>query len=284
MTINVALATAEAIVFGCDSTSSVTQSMLNPFALPYTQDAQGKYKVEFDQKNLTSVVTNSWDGTKKMLMISEGNNPVVAVTAGMARLNERSMASLALEFQQQNELTGSIEDYIEKFSVFMRDCYEEHYKKHPAPVPFQTGPKFLIGGFGAHADYPALFRVKTKENTVEKHLDKGRSGVYWAGQANAVQRIIFGLDGALMHQIQQQAPNLPLAEHQTKISFANLPLQEAVNLVSYLVLVQMGLSRFEDGVPTVGGRIHIGVITKGRFRLLNEPELVHRHIGFFNED
>jgi hypothetical protein len=60
-----------------------------------------------------------------------------------------------------------------------------------------------------------------------------------------------------------------------------LPLQEAITFVAFLVNLQSGKSRFARGVATVGGRTHIGIITKGKdFRLLDEPELKHRHTGF----
>ena len=45
------------------------------------------------------------------------------------------------------------------------------------------------------------------------------------------------------------------------IDYANLPHQEAINFVSFLVLLQDGRARFGRGVPTVGGRTHIGIIT-----------------------
>jgi hypothetical protein len=68
------------------------------------------------------------------------------------------------------------------------------------------------------------------------------------------------------------------------IDYANLPLQEAVNFVSFLVLVQDGQARFARGVPTVGGRTHLGVVTKDKgFQLLDEPALSHRYTGFSDD-
>ena len=64
------------------------------------------------------------------------------------------------------------------------------------------------------------------------------------------------------------------------IDFANLPLQDAVDLVAYLVNLQSGKSKFVRGVPTVGGRTHIGIIDKNGFKMLNEPDLVHRNTGY----
>lgn len=67
------------------------------------------------------------------------------------------------------------------------------------------------------------------------------------------------------------------------IDYANLPTQSAVEFVSYLVNLQSGKSKFVRGVPTVGGRTHIGIIQRGKFEMLNEPELQHRNTGYDRE-
>lgn len=67
------------------------------------------------------------------------------------------------------------------------------------------------------------------------------------------------------------------------IPYSALPLQEAINFVSYLIMMQAGKSRFAPGVATVGGRTHIGVITRDGFKQLNEPELAHHHTGFSDD-
>ena len=76
----------------------------------------------------------------------------------------------------------------------------------------------------------------------------------------------------------------PWQSFQLGVPYSVLPLQEAVNLVSYLILLQAGKSRFARGVATVGGRTHIGVITKDKgYRQLNEPELAHHYVGFADD-
>ena len=64
------------------------------------------------------------------------------------------------------------------------------------------------------------------------------------------------------------------------IDYPNLPLQEAVNFVSTMVMSQASKARFARGVATVGGRTHLGIITKANgFEALNEPEIVHKFTG-----
>ena len=68
------------------------------------------------------------------------------------------------------------------------------------------------------------------------------------------------------------------------IECSNLPLQEAVNFASAMVMVQASHSRFATGVATVGGRTHIGIVTKAKgFWALNEPEITHRFTGLSDD-
>ena len=53
-----------------------------------------------------------------------------------------------------------------------------------------------------------------------------------------------------------------------------------IDFVSWLVMIQSGKAKFAIGLPTVGGRTHIGVITKNEFKLLGELDLEHRFTGF----
>lgn len=73
----------------------------------------------------------------------------------------------------------------------------------------------------------------------------------------------------------------PWGDFQLDIECHNLPLQDAVDLVSYLVNLQSGRAKFVRGVATVGGRTRIGYITRTTdFEMINEPEIVHRNTGF----
>ena len=53
-----------------------------------------------------------------------------------------------------------------------------------------------------------------------------------------------------------------------------------MDLVAFLVNLQSGRAKFGSGVATVGGRTHVGVITKNRFEMLEEPRLKHTNTGF----
>ncbi len=115
MTINVVLATSDALVFGCDSIASTVGYMVDPFSLPWQKDASGNVQkdangnpiVVLEMSKVEQVVTNAWGGVTKMFCLHEGRTPVVAVTAGLAKFKGgRTIKSLAEEFAE-NQKTRS---------------------------------------------------------------------------------------------------------------------------------------------------------------------------------
>ena len=92
MTINIAVLTSEGIVFGCDSIASATGYFVNPFACRSEDPASdGSLRITITPKDIVSQVTNAWDGVTKMFPLQAGTCPVAGVTAGLAKLNSRSM-------------------------------------------------------------------------------------------------------------------------------------------------------------------------------------------------
>jgi hypothetical protein len=335
------LVTSEALVLGCDSVASTSSYFLDPISLPWVtdetgqhlKDADGKFTLKFAYSDYQSVVTNAWGGVTKMFEIHPSPSPVVAITAGLAKLNDRPMASYANEFlgdcSSRNPKLVSIETICRQFLKFMRREYDRHYKGSAWPVQLRDGPEFLVGGFGRDDAFPSLFRLNVQNNTLSQEYGPGkaRAGVSWNGQADALERFIRGYDRAVRAHVQMQSltrlkthaedsqkyvtdlvnrildalkqpmpAGIDIALPELKdlgldwdrfavpIDYANLPLQEAVSFVSAMVMVQASRARFAHGVATVGGRTHIGVVTKQNgFRLLNEPELAHRYTGFSDD-
>ena len=219
-----------------------------------------------------------------MFPIGTDRVPVIAIAAGMARLKDRTVGSLGLEFQRSAREGRTVKDTANEFLEFVRGYYDQHYEGSQVPELFRDGPMFLVGGFGQHARFPALYRLNIQANTSTKEFANGESGLCWGGQADAVERIIRGYDARLRQEIEERIEDFPFDQHKRQINYANLPLQDGVNMVSYFVLMQAGMARFGDGIATVGGRTHVAVVTKEKgVTMLNEPQLTHKYIGFSDE-
>jgi hypothetical protein len=83
---------------------------------------------------------------------------------------------------------------------------------------------------------------------------------------------------------EQVPPTLPWDSGIAPIDWANLPTQYAVDLVSTLVNAESGIQRFSSGIPVVGGRTRIGLLRRGEpFEMVNEPAVIHTHLGYSSD-
>jgi hypothetical protein len=338
MTINVALVTSEALVFGCDSTASMSGYFLNPFGKGLQLDKNGKpahdadgcYSIKFKYEQLDNIVTDAWGGVTKMFHLADGPCQVAGVTAGLASLSQRPIALIAEEFcshHKRKPTLKTVDAVAKAFLKFMRSEFENHYKNSKIPVPLREAPEFLLGGYGPNDKFPSLFRVNVRDNKLVNEFRGGGTGIAWNAQSDVVERVLRGYDRQLrsavddqlqkgiktytdemnkavldiisriLSKLKQPMPKgvkttlptvnpltLPWDSLRLDVGYGNLPLQEAVHFASYLVLMQSGRYRFAKGVATVGGRTHVGVITKDKgFRKLNEPELAHKWTGFADD-
>lgn len=334
MTINVGLITNDALVLGCDSIASTTTPMIDAKEAVFQKDKDGNFRkdeegnlvVALDPNGIEMVVTDFKSGVTKMFDLYQGEGTFAgATTAGLAKLNNKPIATLAKEFRVNitSQSPKSIYYIAEQFLAHIRDIYVEDMKETGLPEDYWPSLEFLVGGLGQNDSFPSLYRLDVKRDKMSTEFSEGNAGISWAGQAEAVERLLWGADRYYMQdviekfeQYQQEvkdkttqiieevlnhhevtlpphvdtefpAPPSPKSFQRTEtgIDFANLPLQDGVNLTSFLVTVQSGKDKFTRGPATVGGRVHIGVVSKSRggFEMLNEPELDHQYTGFTND-
>jgi hypothetical protein len=210
MTINVALVTSEALVLGCDSTASTSDTYIDPFALgmevgqdgKFKQDDDGRFTVKFKFDNVTQVVTDAWGSVTKMFPLCSQDCHAAGVTSGLASLNGRTMSSLATDFHATHKPRRpnskkermTVKAIAEGFLKFLRTEYDEQYKDSPLPEFVRDGPELLIGGFAATDKFPSCYRIRVKENDVKEEFANGASGLSWNAQSDAVERVIRGFD------------------------------------------------------------------------------------------
>jgi len=339
MTINVAMVTYDSVVLGCDSLSSVVESMIDVASSPFALDDQGREIIDangdrclpFDPSRIRRVTAQVFGGVSKMFPLYEHESTnVAAVTSGMAFLCGLPISELAKTYRQRcrdaHLIFLTVSDVAQSFLAFVREFWEREMRwpqLSDAERSQLNSVEFLVGGFGQNDAYGRVFRMDVMQRTcVERFTSGNHCGVCWTGQSEYVERLMMGSDRILQtrvgqamkavmaeqrtqilqrvaddleedhiriperpeHAVAEPAIDLPWFEAIADIRIGALPIQYAIDLVSFLVNTQSGMQHFESGIATVGGRTHVGYVQRGaRFRPLNELDVLHRNVGYDHE-
>jgi hypothetical protein len=216
MTINIALVSNENIVFGCDSVSSVTRALVDPFRLAAAigkdgkplEDANGNPTFGITGEDINDYVASVFSGVEKMFPVYEDLPAlsVAATTAGMAAIQGQTVKALADEFRgREHPAYGSVRDVADSLLVWFRERYLEEFKTTEVPEGYWPDLNFLVGGVCNTQATPSLYRVFVKQNQAMPVFENGGTGIAWDGQADGVERLIAGFDSQLRSKIEAEA-------------------------------------------------------------------------------
>jgi len=246
---------------------------------------------------------------------------VAAVTAGLAMIDGVTIAGVVAQIRSEIETDQAfspttVAEVVDRFTNQINARWHAGLAKLPPHIqPHIETVKFLVAGRVNH-ETPCVYDVDGKAGTYTAPLPANDPyGVTWGGMADTAERLLLGYDNQFANHALQElgkaqalilqdyaqklvaaggtipqnftyamghfAPQINFGKSAPEINYRNLPVQYAVELASLLVNVQSGIMRFSMGIPTVGGRTHVGVLERGRrFKLLNEPTLKHDHVGY----
>jgi len=226
------------------------------------------------QRASESPLPVNFDNATKLLSFSKPHNFVGAITYGAAVIGLRTAHSFTPEFEQK-VLAGkaerlSVEEYAKELRKFLMDRWSESMQ------PDYSGPPmtFLVGGYDEKAAYGKvfLFQIPGDSEPIEQNPGDTNFGMTWGGQLEIATRLIHGFDPALLDLVTQE---LNLDEEQGKklyetlrkrlqfpIPFQVLPLQDCVDLATFLIRATMVAQRLAIGVRGVGGPIDVAVVTR----------------------
>ncbi len=229
---------------------------------------------------------NVYNNANKIFNLHKGL-PIGAITWGGGSIGSASIETivkdlryrfsgkkLGFEMWKLNKQTYTLEGVAESFRRFV---YDELYKSASLSPDYKSAEiGFIVAGYSAAGDVAEEYSIVIKADGSCEGPSRIRPGsevgVTWAGQPDALNRLLMGyssnlpdiLRGPLGVPPEHVAGILALITQssQAQIIVAPMPLQDAVDLAEFLVDTTIKFTRFTPGTPTVGGPIEIAAISK----------------------
>jgi hypothetical protein len=260
MTIAVALKVGDGVVLGADSASTLA-----------------------DPNSVINVYFNA----EKVFNLVKGL-PIGFVTYGLGGLGGRSVVSLAKDLREQLTLNGGAREIdkskytVEEVAGHLRDFfYNDYYlKSFPNKALDPQGKEidrfeqmgFLVAGFSAQQRHAEVWEVSidaTGKSAPPNQIfgPQQLEGAVWRGQPEALRRLMGGWSTEVADFLVKQA-GVPVSDALRllndlpvpRLFHSAMPLQDAIDLVKYMVEVTIGFVRFSPGAPTVHEPVDVAAI------------------------
>jgi hypothetical protein len=220
-----------------------------------------------------------WNSANKIFNLRK-TWPVAAATFGVAALGGQSIASLSKELrcrfsgQRSDHNDWSLDPAGYQIADVAERLKDFFYAKYQAASGQET-LGFYVAGYSAGSDEGEAWLVTMDKNGCIAPVEQGKRGeaaVSWAGQPEAVSRIVNGASMALPQALTvlgmdpaEAASKVEAAQKLTGIplAVAGMPLGEAIDLAEFLVDATIKFVRFGPGnAATVGGPVEIAALTR----------------------
>lgn len=256
MTVCVAIAVYDGVVFAADSASSLTGI-----------DANG-----------IPVVSNVYQHGNKVFNLIKGL-PLLSMTCGLGNIGRAPIAALTKELRKRMCSEGdplyvdkskySVEEIAQKAKQFILD------EKYSAIVPPPPGDfEYWIGGYSSGSELHEIWKFGLSGGNIYPPCSINSPGdvtLTWSGQPEAITRLVMGFSPQLQSVLAQSGAtpeniNTLLGiigpALQAPLVHAAMPIQDAIHLADFLVDVTKRFVRFLPGADTVGGDTDIATVTR----------------------
>jgi len=223
----------------------------------------------------------NFDNMTKILTFSEPHNHMAAVTYGAAVVGLRTAHSFApeLELFLRSKSTGSKSkkqkrQSVAKYASLLSEFFLAQWKKSMPDDYRGQDMVFIVVGYDVAEPYGTAYQFEIPRNPEPRpneHLPDG-FGMTWGGQLNVASRIVHGFDPATVPLLEKELGLTAEQKEQVAkrlmeslifpIPYQVLPLQDCVNLATFLIRSTMAAQNLAVGVRGVGGPIDVATITR----------------------
>lgn len=238
--------------------------------------------------------------------------------SGASIIRDKSLKNIIEEFLAKDDISKylrsrySIKGIASRLCKFIKTYYDEAFKD----LPYKPGIEMLLSGYSKAktAWQPIIKRISFGEKEdITDSFAGGNYGVAFGGQYDVIQRVVQGIDEQNYFNVQQQYKKIlnnyynnlitycekekidielpspdqykDLTKNEWEFSglstpYSNLSDQAAIDFVHYLVEIMIKSQQFNNRLPTVGGDIHIAIITKSKgFQWISREEYKYKDYG-----
>ena len=233
--------------------------------------ADTRITLNAQRQGSTDRISVNFDNATKVLSFGRPHSSVGAVTYGQAVIGRRTAHSFVPELEPylgNKRLT--VFGYARKIGQFFKDRWAE--ANPSGSTPPGGGMHFIVGGYNLNAPYGQVFQLNVPNSPNPEEQNDGPSfGMSWGGQLEIASRIIHGYDPNLLRIIAKEfgATEEKLEEFRNNargveytIPYDVLPLQDCIDLATFLIRTTITAQNLAVGIRGVGGSIEVATITR----------------------
>lgn len=233
--------------------------------------ADSRVTLVADRQDGNPSVLVNFDNATKILSFGKCHEWVGAVTYGVAVIGARTAHSFIPEFQLKlGEERRSILGYAQELSQFFQERWAT--AGMPPEVAPGGGMTFVVGGYNTNQPYGAVYTFSIPDSAEPEEQNSSQFGMTWGGQLEIASRIVVGYDPRILATLQDRF-DLSEADIKTleddlgrsigySIPYEVLPLQDCVDLATFLIRTTISAQNLAVGVRGVGGAIEVATITR----------------------
>jgi hypothetical protein len=259
MTVCVAVQVMDCLVFAADSAASM---------------------IGVDPATGAPLIMNVYDHGKKVFCLHNAL-PVMAMTCGMGSIQGSSIDVLAKDFRLM--LMGNDPAWgLDPAGYTMQEITEKAYRyfhndqylNDPGRPAGDHSFELFIGGISSGERRSEIWKISIINGVGSGAVEvfpRGQTGIVWAGQPEAINRLVFGFSAKVPEVLEKTgiptAQIQPLmdaikAETQAALTHPAMPVQDALDLASFLARATIDFTKFLPGANTVGGAVDLATVTR----------------------
>ena len=271
MSLGVIFKSPEGLVLAADSRVTVMAQQVLPPVL--TPPSPGQVPSQMIQ-----LLPAYFDNATKLLNVN--GHPYVGIVtygAGAIGITEpRTAHGYLPEFEKHLTTLGENRLTVERFAEEVSSFYTRQWTDSgmpPAPLPQNIQPMiFLVAGFDENDAYGKIFQIDIPNAPSPVEQKAGTFGIVWGGQFDFLERLLNGIAPEVpaiaqatlgLDDVQTAELRKQLGEQLAlPIPYQFLPLQDCIDMATFLVSMTSEVQTWMVSVRGVGGAIDVATITR----------------------